>query len=549
MDGVRSIFVSWSASSEDAPFCEKIVRDLRSSLGEPSLVWYDLSGDEEWSLVIQELTARPLFLVVLSPDATVSKRVEAEFDLAWKQSQSEAEKAIIPILYRPTTTRPDLELLQQVSFVPPISYDVAFAHLLTAISKASAPGAHLFRSSREAERHKDHALMASKQMETSDSSTVLTRRRFFALSLVAIGLAGLSAGVYAIVESQHGSNPTGASVVKVPNGPRAQWQTRMNSSIMAELAADAHMLYVPTQDGALTALELRTGERIWSYHPSPGSDTSSPFFTTPAIANGVVFASWGDRWLYAIDATQGKVLWQFESRTPSTFSTPVITDGLIYLASADNYLAYALSVQAKSMSAQFSSGGSAHVATITPAVANGSLDIATSDGMLYAFDVLTRHLRWTYPVSTGSLTAPVAAGGFVYVGTQDGHVVAIHQQSGQFGWDFLAGEYVRTKPTVLNGALYLGSGQGDVYALDAATGIQRWKYRVNAAAGSTPALTSGRLYFTADDFALYALDAHTGSPLWRSQVSNTLLTSPLIVSGTAYIGSDDGMVSAFPLGE
>jgi len=125
-------------SHEDNDFGAKLVQDLRRVLGEDTSVWYDTAGglrggDSWWRKIVEELTSRNFFIVILSPDAMASKWVDAEIDLAWRQNSSEDGRRIIPVLYRQCKIRDDLATLQVISFLPPKTYDAAFNELLIAL--------------------------------------------------------------------------------------------------------------------------------------------------------------------------------------------------------------------------------------------------------------------------------------------------------------------------------------------------------------------------------------------------------------------------------
>lgn len=130
------IFVSHS--SKDNAFGVRLVEDLRQVLRDESAVWYDSrgglsGGDTWWRKIVQQLEARNVFIVILSPNAMASDWVNDEIDIAWKRKNSPPKMHLIPVLYQPCKVRVDLEALQMISFLPPTTYEVAFSKLLQAL--------------------------------------------------------------------------------------------------------------------------------------------------------------------------------------------------------------------------------------------------------------------------------------------------------------------------------------------------------------------------------------------------------------------------------
>src|SRR6266702_6218466 len=127
-----------SHSSKDHDFCVRLVGDLQRISGDESSVWYDAKGglyggDSWWRKIMQEVKARNVFIVVLSPEAAVSPWVNSEIDLAWRQKHLPPGKLIIPVLYRSCEVRDDLDTLQVISFLPPKTYETALKELLLAL--------------------------------------------------------------------------------------------------------------------------------------------------------------------------------------------------------------------------------------------------------------------------------------------------------------------------------------------------------------------------------------------------------------------------------
>lgn len=127
-----------SHSSKDNAFSAQMAKDLYHALGnDAAAVWYDIEnlkgGDTWWYRVTKELAERPIFIVILSPDALASGWVKDEIAMAWTQRNSPLGKLIIPVYHRECKVPADLAILQIVSFLPPKHYRAAFNELLQAI--------------------------------------------------------------------------------------------------------------------------------------------------------------------------------------------------------------------------------------------------------------------------------------------------------------------------------------------------------------------------------------------------------------------------------
>ena len=128
------IFVSHS--HEDDAFCRRLIGDLRARLGEEA-VWYDASGglhggDDWWERIVAEITARPYFLVVLSPHADTSGWVRQEMAIAFRQ-HVESGKRLPPVRLLPSPRRADWAGIHEFDFqahADPERYAAAFAQVL-----------------------------------------------------------------------------------------------------------------------------------------------------------------------------------------------------------------------------------------------------------------------------------------------------------------------------------------------------------------------------------------------------------------------------------
>jgi formylglycine-generating enzyme required for sulfatase activity len=132
------IFISHS--HEDVDFCLKLVADLRARLGDDA-VWYDTSGGQHglqggeawWDQIVAEITARPYFLVVLSPQASASRWVPQEMGIAFRQ-HVELGKRLLPVRLADAPRRADWSGIQEFNFAEPRPYAHALDELLSALN-------------------------------------------------------------------------------------------------------------------------------------------------------------------------------------------------------------------------------------------------------------------------------------------------------------------------------------------------------------------------------------------------------------------------------
>src|SRR2546421_1319054 len=158
------IFISHSHVDND--FGTKLAQDLCRVLTDEDAVFYDIlglyGGEVWWEKIVEELSNRDAFLLVLSPDAMNSQWVRREINIAFNRN-----KYIIPILYRTCTIRADLEILQIISFLAPKSYEVAFQEVLGALGLPKEPPLTQQDSVPRPTESTDLATVLLQQMETA----------------------------------------------------------------------------------------------------------------------------------------------------------------------------------------------------------------------------------------------------------------------------------------------------------------------------------------------------------------------------------------------
>ncbi len=181
-------------------------------------------------------------------------------------------------------------------------------------------------------------------------------------------------------------------------------------------------------------------------------------------------------------------------------------------------------------------------------IANGVAYVGSNDAKVYAFDISTGSLKWTFTTPDPVRSSPAVANGVVYVGSR--HLYALDASTGALKWTFMTGGYIEGSPVVVDGVVYFGSYDTKVYAVDATTGLRKWDYTVFWSLFSTPAVVNGVVYISSTSGMLFAFDAMTGTLRWSTPNVASQASAPsatLVAFGRVYTGTGfSGLVALDP---
>ncbi|MDI2129036.1 PQQ-binding-like beta-propeller repeat protein [Yinghuangia seranimata] len=350
------------------------------------------------------------------------------------------------------------------------------------------------------------------------SSRFLTRRR--ALWLGAGAAVAAAAGGTAVALIGSGSSSS-----------RLRWKVEATNGAFGSPVVVDDVLYVATDEGAVFALDARTGRRNWSV------TVGSSFLTTPTVADGTVFVGTGDKKVYALDANTGAGKWSFTTGG-ANYKPTVVGNGLVYVGSSDNLL-YALAVSdgTKRWTAPSARSGPPTSATLA---LNGNVLCANGYGF-QAVDALTGGRKWSRDASDSYVLTTV--GPTVY--TTDGllSAVALDVATGAEKWKYhVDGENPELSGMAVAGELVYLCGE-KLWALDANSGAQRWTFVPDGHFRRAPTIGYGIAYVASEGGYLYALNAATGAKLWsfRSEAHALIQCVPALTGELVYFGNPTGL--------
>lgn len=115
------------------------------------------------------------------------------------------------------------------------------------------------------------------------------------------------------------------------DGPWLEWSTKISdlpSAIFpgAGLIAEDGILYVSGgATNSFLALSMKTGLPVWRFSPDQRTDgytAAYPASNAPVIKNGVVYTTFSNGFVYALDAKTGRKIWSYEAKDKSIAGIP-----------------------------------------------------------------------------------------------------------------------------------------------------------------------------------------------------------------------------------
>ena len=360
----------------------------------------------------------------------------------------------------------------------------------------------------------------------------------------------------------------------------------LTTSPAVDTSLSTPVVYVGSHDGVVYAYNASNGSLLWKSQTLGGSIVASL-----TIANGYVYVPEDYGWVYVFPSTTGTNgeddnCWTAGSAREcgpdwgystggNNFSTPAVANGMMYQAAGDHvtgennpnqYAVYgfnasynasqcpgtyaphetgkalsAIATCTPAWSAPWQQGGEWDGGGTSPAVANGDVYIESGTNGMLAFSANgSSHCTGTkYVGQWGEICTPL--------------------WTAKTGNDYPNGAESGPAPAVANSIVYIGSRAGIVYAFSATTGSLKWSFATGGAIDSSVAVAGD----TASDAVVYigcsnGVTGHTcthslfavkaasgGSALWTANTGGSVDNPPIIAdagngSGTGAVYSSSG---------
>lgn len=245
------------------------------------------------------------------------------------------------------------------------------------------------------------------------------------------------------------------------------------------------------------------------------SGAKDRWIAAPLVVDNTVYAPNNDGVLYAIDLTSGQLLWSLRIGSGGHLWAAPVTDGKsIFISSLDHYV-YAIDIQSHNIIWKTDLAGSVSGSPVLSADGK-TLYVGSFAATAFALDAAKGDILWQSATKNWVWGTPAIEGATVYFADLSGNIYALDAATGAQSWSVQPDGPITGSPLVMGDRLLFGSESGVVSALDQ-QGKNAWAtaYSTTGKIYTTP-VVSGDLILIApmgDKQLLIALDKD-GKQVW-----------------------------------
>lgn len=254
------------------------------------------------------------------------------------------------------------------------------------------------------------------------------------------------------------------------------WRSALPTESLAAPQSNGALVVAQTTDGRVIGFDASNGERRWQYDgqvPVLSMRTAA----APLVGGDVVIASFANGRVMALTADAGQPVWQYEVGQPQGRTElerlvdiggqPLVLDSAIMVAGYQGKLAL---VDIRTGQEIWSRRASSFY---SPSISDGNIFLASANGDIVAYRGSDRRELWVQDrLSWRQLTQPIATGDYLITGDFEGYLHALSLSDGSLqGQTKVDSDGIRVPVQVIEGGNLLVYGNGGrmaVYSLKAA---------------------------------------------------------------------------------
>ena len=294
------------------------------------------------------------------------------------------------------------------------------------------------------------------------------------------------------------------------------------------------------------AIDLGTGKELWAVKTKDG------FVTAAAVHQGKVVIGDFSGKVYCYDASTGNQIWAREIEQQVASGANFFEENVLLTSESGSMIALDLNTGEPKWS--YATGDQLRS---SPTIWKTFSLLGGCDGRLHKIDLKAGASAGDgLPLDAPTLSTPSVIGNIAIVPTQPGVVFAIDVETDKVIWTFsdqsLSND-IRSSPAtlgkfeggVLKGTTVVTTRNRRVLGLDLENGKVAWESVLRKRSDSSPIICDGRAWVGALDGMIYAIDMKTGEEKWSYQLAGQILASPAIAHGKLIIATEKGSVFCF----
>lgn len=330
---------------------------------------------------------------------------------------------------------------------------------------------------------------------------------------------------------------TGVAESEGPPTNFVSWKVNLPTYGSGSSSYENGVIFLPSGQFGLRAVNATTGEVLWTT-PASGSVHNNPTYHDGRVFFGAI---WGNGTFYAVDASDGSIVWTQIIGEVYTAGAVVAQDLVFVTMAWRGTIALNVNNGSVVWNKSSPSPGPGYMHS-TPAYENGIL--YSGGWSIYALNATDGSTIWKSPFG-GSQSGIVIAGDKV-CGHEQYYVTCLNKTTGDLSWQSMintlhSSSAIESTPAVDGDMLYVGSQDGRAFAFDLQTGSEIWNVTLgewsNGSIISSPIVAPNDVVYFMNDY-LWALNSTTGETIWSLLVdadhSSPAKSTPMLVNGIIY---------------
>lgn len=281
-------------------------------------------------------------------------------------------------------------------------------------------------------------------------------------------------------------------------------------------------------------LDVDNGSIIW--HFPEEADNQVVFYARPLVTNNAVYVGDLANNFHKLDKETGTIQWRFSESKGFFIGQAAKENGIVYVPSNDGSL-YALDDTDGSLLWAFTTG---HYIWAQPLVTEDIIYVGSMDHSIYAISKNGEAL-WSKEMAGAVVSAPVLSqdGNVLFAGSIGKHFVAMDSASGEEIWSFEAEDSIWGVSLLVDSTIYFADSGGNLYALDSDSGENLWRVGfAGSVIGGLAEIPDGMVLATGNGvMRAYDFD---GKPLWESTLTGEIFQAPAVHDEYIFVGTIEG---------